>query len=129
MAQKSPCKFSFVIITVLMLGMTSSAKAQSTDELIIQVPGISEKNFEEVLRALTSLNGISYSGFCISEKCFFLVVDRAVSPDNTDLTTKIKSLQLDFDVKEGVAINKAINNCTEFRSPADSPVDNTSSPN
>lgn len=121
-------KLSIAFVMLSAFCIATPAKAQSTEELIVQLPGISEKNFADVAYALSKITGVVNNGYCNSTKCFFLVIDRNINPDNSGVVSKIKSLEFDFHVKEGVTIQKAIDDCNDFKRPETDQDNNTNSP-
>jgi hypothetical protein len=95
-----------------MIMAAAPAKSQNNSELIIQAPGVNEKNFTSVKQQLASINGVSLSGFCNSEKFFLLTIDRNILPDNSSIEVVFRNSQLEYFYKEGT-VSEAIANCKD----------------
>jgi hypothetical protein len=108
----------YSVLFFLLMTAFGPAKVQNTGELILQLPEAGPKNIHQIITALSNLNGVTYSGYCENEKCFFLLVDRDINPDNTAVTEKIKSLGMSFSEKTGATIANAIGHCSNFIEPA-----------
>ena len=88
---------SFILFCFVLL--VQNTKAQNIagteyDQLILGVPNISEKNFDNIKNNLTSIPGVIVKYYCNEHSCFLILVDSNVQPDfNTILTTLIKKVE------------------------------------
>lgn len=96
-----PIRFGVLLLfTILSMAFTPPV----TDELIVQVPKISEKNQPLISAALFRQNGVSVNGYCGDQHIFLLIVDRNRQPDNEFLYTIFHQYQLEYHVKESCTI-------------------------
>jgi hypothetical protein len=89
---------------LLMVMLTMSFSPPALQELIVQVPKISEKNQPNIAATLVQQNGISVNGYCGEQKIFLLLVDRSRQPGNEFLHTVFQQYQLEYHVKESCTI-------------------------
>jgi hypothetical protein len=93
---------------------TQKASAAQIDELIIMVPDAEKgRNDRAIKNALLSIPGVDVVGYCNSQKCFYLHVDRTLQPNNDNIFTAIRSLGYGMDLKLEGTIQQAQSNCTD----------------
>jgi hypothetical protein len=104
--------FVFILISASAVYSYNSKRPAKYDELIIQVMQIDvTRNLAPVKGSLSAINGVEYVNFCNKTKCFLLRVDRSVQPTNSQINTALRDLGYVYDIKEGVSINKLLENC------------------
>ena len=92
----------------------SRAQLQQVEELIIMIPDAeSGRNDHRITNALTSIPGVEVVGYCNSQKCFFLHIDRDQQPDNRNVINTIRSLGYGMEIKISGTIQEAQNNCAD----------------
>ena len=108
---------SALIVTILSgaIALSSPAKAvMAVDELIIMVPDAEAgRNDRTISTALTSIPGVEVVGYCNSQKCFYLHVDRTQQPDNRNILTALRGLGYGMDIKTSGTIQEAQSNCAD----------------
>jgi hypothetical protein len=97
---------SFILFCLVLVTYTTKAQniaGTEYDQLILGVPNISEKNFDNIKNNLTSIPGVIVKYYCNEHTCFLILVDSNVQPDfNTILTTiSNKFPKVKFNIKEG----------------------------
>ncbi len=93
---------------------TQKANAAQIDELIIMVPDAETgRNDRTIKTALASIPGVEVVGYCNSQKCFYLHVDRTLQPTNDNIFTAVRSLGYGMDLKLEGTIQQAQANCTD----------------
>lgn len=108
--------FALVVLVIFAGSFTSSSKALmlQVDELIIMVPEAEAgRNDRRISDALTAIPGVEVVGFCNSQKCFYMNIDRTQQPDNQNILTAIRSLGYGMEIKISGTIQEAQNNCAD----------------
>jgi hypothetical protein len=99
--------FVAALLCVVFLSATSPALS----ELVVEVPGVNEKNSQQVHTALASRPGVYVNGFCQERKMFLLLVDRTRQPDDEFLQQLMHRFQLEYHVKESCTIAQVRDLC------------------
>lgn len=81
------------------------------EELIIQIPGINDKNQHTVSQALVANKGVVYKGYCSTYQVMMILVDRDQQPTNRFLEETMHTVALDFFIKEGTTIAQMYTDC------------------
>ena len=106
-----------MILTGAFLFCTQLIQAQPQvefRELIIQVPGIVvTRGFPDIKSKLTAIPGISIVAFCGSQHLVMMMLDKKVLPDNRPVYDAVYETGYKFNVKEGVTISAAKENCKD----------------
>lgn len=85
-----------------------------TEELIIMVPDAETgRNDVQIKNALTELAGVQVVGYCNTQKCFYLNVDRSLQPDNQNIISAIRELGYSMEIKISGTIQEAQSNCAD----------------
>ncbi|HET6990995.1 MAG TPA: hypothetical protein VFJ43_06710 [Bacteroidia bacterium] len=105
----------FFIVLKFSLTEKSFARVPANNaELIIEIddaaPG---RNLPDIESALQSLGGVSIVGFCNSEKCLFMNVDRNIQPTNDNIFRAIINLGYHPDLKTSGTIQQAQDACKD----------------
>jgi hypothetical protein len=83
-------------------------------EMIIEIPEAQpDRNVTEITSALQSLGGITVVGFCNSEKCIFLNVDRSLQPADDPIMRAITNLGYHPELKTSGTIQQAQDACKD----------------
>jgi hypothetical protein len=86
----------------------------NTNELLIQIVDAEpNRNLPTIESALQSLGGISIVGFCNSEKCLMMNVDRTVQPTNDAIFRAIINLGYHPELKTSGTIQQAQDACKD----------------
>lgn len=106
------------LLVVLTLGIsahrTLAFSAGNTQELIIMVPDAEPgRNTPEIQDALNNLAGVTVVGFCNSQKCFYLHVDRHDQPTDRNIIDAVTALGHQVEVKQNGTIDEAQANCKD----------------
>lgn len=86
------------------LFLFTSAYAQQTNELVIQVPGVEQRNYNQVYSLISEVQHIKITHYCDKQDIFLIQLEREVmgSHDPIDqITERMKSLGFSVFVKEG----------------------------
>ncbi|MGL5890395.1 MAG: hypothetical protein ACRC3B_10945 [Bacteroidia bacterium] len=100
------CLFKPIRVGVLLLlvMLSTASTPSSLEELIVEVPKISEKNQLFISAELLLQNGVSINDYCSEKKMFLLIVDRNRQPGNEFLQTVFHQHELEYHVKENCTI-------------------------
>lgn len=108
--------FSFIVFLVIISGIaaTSQAFTLQVDELIIMIPDAAGgRNDKTISNELAAIPGVEVVGFCNTQKCFYLHVDRTQQPDNANIIDAIRRLGMQMEIKISGTIQEAQNNCAD----------------
>ena len=93
---------------------TFSRVPSNVVEMIIEIPEAQpDRNLADITSALQNLGGISVAGFCNSEKCIFLNVDRSLQPANDPIMRAITNLGYHPQLKTSGTIQQAQDACKD----------------
>ncbi len=113
-----PIRFGVLLLCVI---LSMAFTPPVLEELIVQVPKISEKNQPLITSMLAQNNGVSVNGYCKEQTIFLLMVDRNRQPGNEFLQTVFHQFQLEYHVKESCTI-------AQVRELCGMPASNTTTP-
>lgn len=113
MIKKLLLPFFALVVATSLLAPASHALLQ-VDELIIMVPEAqSGRNDRTISDALRAVPGVEVVGYCNSQKCFYLQVDRSQQPDDKNIIMAITALRYTPEVKVSGTIQQAQTNCAD----------------
>ena len=86
----------------------------ASSELIIMISDAEpNRNLSTIETSLQNLGGITIVGFCNSEKCLFMNVDRTLQPNNDNIFRTIISLGYHPELKTSGSIQQAQEVCKD----------------
>lgn len=81
------------------------------EEVIINIPGLTEKNYVVISQELEAMKGVQYRGYCRTFNIMMFVVDRTVQEDNFFIEDYLHERNMAFSVKEGATISRMYEEC------------------
>lgn len=81
-----------------------SANSTAMSELVVEIPGVNEKNQMQIHTALASTPGVFVNGYCEERRMFLLLVDRTRQANDEFLEKRMHHFQLEYHVKESCTI-------------------------
>ena len=110
----SVCLLILLMITGTFIDKSHAWNIVQIDELIVMIPDAeSGRNDKTITIALSSIAGVEVVGYCNSQKCFYLHVDRSLQPTNDNIFTAIRGLGYGMDLKLEGTIQEAQANCAD----------------
>jgi hypothetical protein len=105
---------SFLFLIGVNMQDSFATPPADTEELILMVPTAEpNRNAPAIESALNNLGGVTVVGFCNSQKCFYINVDRHTQPDNRIIIEAITDLGHQVEVKQNGTIAEAQANCKD----------------
>lgn len=106
------CLFVVFSGMALSFAYTSEAKRNSSSsivltqqkELILQIQGLTSKNYADVRKAIEDNPGVTFRDYCFTNNTIMYVIDRDVQTDNQFLIDALAPFNLTFQIKEGTII-------------------------
>jgi hypothetical protein len=114
-----------LLLSVVMLCAFIPAPPTVLEEVIVQVPGTTDKNKTDIRTRLTAIPGVYVNGYCETLQIYLIRVDRAQQPGNDFLETVFHDhYQLSYYIKESCTIAQVRTMCgmpAEGSDPAQNP--------
>ncbi len=103
----------FVISSGKLFSQTHTPAVQ---ELILEIPAITEKGYAEIKNALSSIDGVTLVGYCDQYKCFLIYYDTNKIQSGSEVAKAVENLNDNYktQIKEGASIATLIGNCNAF---------------
>ena len=92
------------VLVVSLCVVFFSATTPVMNELVVETPGVNEKNRQQVYTALSARPGVVVNGYCEDRRMFLLLIDRTRQPDNAFLEQLMHHFNLEYHVKEACTI-------------------------
>ena len=87
----------------------------NTSEVIIKIPSLNSKNYNEIQQMLVSMQGISSLSFCESIKSFLIYYDPKMIESGEAIAKKLESSNphCKTEIKTGTSIAQLIDSCSK----------------
>jgi hypothetical protein len=84
------------------LAVPTQAKRISQDkELILQIQGLTIKNYAAVRKSIEDNPGVTFRDYCFTNNTIMYVIDRDIQVDNQFLNDALAPFNLTYQIKEG----------------------------
>lgn len=83
----------------------------SFEELVIQIPLLTEKNHMTIAQSIVANPGVEFKGYCSEYSVLMFVVDRNVQPDNNFMDETMHLQELQFFYKYDASIERLSEDC------------------
>lgn len=106
------CFFAVFCGAAIVLSIPSEAKINSSTsialtqqkELILQIQGLTQKNYTGVRKAIEDNPGVTFRDYCFANNTIMYVIDRDIQTDNQFLIDALAPFNLTFQIKEGTIV-------------------------
>ena len=86
-------------------------------DLLIHIPTASSKDCVEIASLFSSIEGVTYMGYCDNLQIFVLRVDNAKHPDDRQSLLLLQNFPRLWYIKEGGNYEQIVGNCERFAEP------------
>lgn len=89
-------------------------------ELILSIPLLTEKDYDNIKNTLSHTDGIILMGYCSRYKCFLMEYDQSKIKSGQVVADIVEAAYPGYktEIKEGTTIAQLIDGCTRFPLPA-----------
>ncbi|MCW3102008.1 MAG: hypothetical protein JWO09_448 [Bacteroidetes bacterium] len=94
----------------------SQTAAPALSELILSVPSITDKTYDDVRLILAGIEGVTLSGYCEQYKCFLIYYDPSKIKNGEAIAYAVQAANPSYatEVKTGASIAQLTSGCTAF---------------
>jgi hypothetical protein len=94
----------------------SQTAPTALSELILSIPSVTDKTYDDVRLILTGIDGVTLKGYCEQYKCFLINYDPSKVKNGEAIAYAVEAANPSYttEVKTGTSIAQLINGCTQF---------------
>lgn len=107
----------FFIAFYLLLNFNSSAQTTIvSSELVLSIPSLTSKSYEEIKLKLFSIPGVNVVAYCDQYKSFLIYFNPKLVETAEDIAREVESLNSRYktEIKTGTSISQIIDRCSKF---------------
>ncbi|MDQ3045963.1 MAG: hypothetical protein M3R27_00320 [Bacteroidota bacterium] len=106
----------FAAINITLLNTAQAQTAPPKNELILSIPSITSKSYEEIKQTLESIPGVELAAYCSHMQSFLIYYDTKKIDGDEYIVRQLQSVNKRYisEVKTGTSIQQIMGECSKF---------------
>jgi hypothetical protein len=108
-----------IIFFFLFQNVKSYSQTIIKNELVLSIPSINSKSYDEIKQKLSTIQGVDLLAYCDQIKSFLISYNPKEIGSGEEIARQVESLNPRYktEIKIGTSISQIIGNCSKFQIP------------